>query len=125
MAQTVRYPPSTAMVLPVMYDAASVHKNSAAPAQSWGIPGRPSGVWKPISISITSGMSMAGAVIRGLISPGAMALTRIPSLAHRRDRFIVKAIRPIFDEAYPGTKIAERNADIETTLTTLAPPSAL
>ena len=53
-----------------------------------------------------------------------MAFTRIPSLAQRRDRFIVNAIRPIFDEAYPGTKTAERNADIETTLTTLAPPGA-
>ncbi len=31
---TVRYPPSTAIVVPVMYDAASVHKKSAAPVQS-------------------------------------------------------------------------------------------
>ena len=69
-------------------------------------------------------MPIAGCVIRVSMSPGAMALTRIPSLAHRRDRFIVNAIRPIFDEAYPGTKIAERNADIDTTLTTLAPPGA-
>jgi len=49
-----------------------------------------------------------------------MALTRIPSLAQWRARFIVNAIKPIFDEAYPGTKTAERNADIETMLTTLA-----
>ncbi len=65
---------------------------------------------------------MAGCVIRVSINPGAIALTRIPSSAHRRERFIVSEIRPIFEEAYPGTKTAERNADIETTL---APPGAV
>ena len=64
-----------------------------------GVPGRPSGVWKPISTSITSGMPMAGCVIRVSMRPGATALTRMPSSAQRRERFMVSAIRPILDEA--------------------------
>ncbi|CNP29190.1 Uncharacterised protein [Mycobacterium tuberculosis] len=43
-------------------------------------------------------MLIAAWVMRVSIRPGAPALTRIPSVAQRRDRFIVSEINPIFDE---------------------------
>ena len=77
--QTVRYPPSTATVA-----AGDVRRGIAAQEQhrageSSAVPPRPIGVWRRSRRPCISGMSSAGCVIRVSISPGATALTRMPS----------------------------------------------
>lgn len=113
------------MVVPVMYLAGSLHRKSTAAQQSSGFPGRASGVWNPISTSTICGRLMPGSLSRVWMRPGATALTRMPSLHQRRARFHVSAVSAAFDDPYPGDRIAERNADIEVVLTTLAPPGAV
>ena len=68
-------PPSTTSVCPVIHEARSLARNSAAPAMSSGTPSRFSGVRLAMTSSPDSHSARARSVFT---SPGAMALTRTP-----------------------------------------------
>ena len=84
-------------------------------------------MWNPISTSMTSGILLnARAHPRGDQAGGDRVDT--DTIVQAQQTCEVHGQRdhdPAFDEPYPGTITAERNADIETMLTTLAPPGAL
>ena len=67
-------PPSMTNVWPVIHDAASDARNSAAPAMSSGSPSRRSGIVLAIASSLRSHRARAKSVFT---RPGASALTRI------------------------------------------------
>ena len=69
---------------------AELDKKSTAAATSSGVPIRPA-TPRPTSASRSSGNDFIGAVIGVSITPGATALTRIPSPAQCTARFRVSA----------------------------------
>ena len=84
-------PPSTGSATPVMYDASSEIRNSAALAISSGRAGRPIGTWPPRFITSVSGVSPGGNWLSGRatntrsigvsVGPGHTAFTLIFSRA--------------------------------------------
>jgi hypothetical protein len=63
--------PSTTSTWPLMYDAPGAERNATAAATSSAVPGRPTGVARPILISCSGEEAVA-------IQPGATALTVVP-----------------------------------------------
>src|SRR5690606_36431254 len=82
-------PPSTTMVWPVIHDAISLARKSAALAMSAGSPMRPRGVARPSWDSLGSQSARAMSV---LTRPGAIALTRVTG-ASSTARTLVRWIR--------------------------------
>src|SRR5688572_2684370 len=116
-----RYPPSTAIVVPVMKLAASEARKTAAPATSSGVPKRRIGVRVRISCPRSVPVSTELLICVG-ITPGAMALTLMPSRAHSMASVCVRDSTPIFETLYATTSYHATN-DARLAMFTTLPPT--
>src|ERR1035438_8503914 len=88
-----RNPPSTAIVCPVTNEAASLARKIAHPTSSPTLPTRPIGV-RPIIEEMRVGISSALAFSGVRNTPGAIAFTRTPCVAHSQARLLVSMCTP-------------------------------
>ena len=123
--QTVRYPPSTAMVVPVMYEAASALRNSTAPDTVLGHARPRHGVWNAdLEIhhlgDVEDGVRHPGVDQAGgdRVDADAVADPAAGQIHGERDQ-------PGLGRAVAWHCDRRANADIETMVTTLAPPGAV
>src|ERR1035437_951221 len=89
----VAYPPSTGIVCPVTKEDASLARKIAHPTSSSTLPTRPIGV-RPIIEEMRAGMSSALAFSGVRNTPGAIAFTRTPCVAHSHARLLVSICTP-------------------------------
>src|SRR3954466_9805728 len=113
-------PPSTAIAWPVRYDAASLARNTTAPAISSARAQRPIGT-RAIIASLTSWFSHSARLRSVAVQPGQSALTRTPRLAHSIATDRVRLTTAALDAPYGVTPGDPPSPATAATLTT-APP---
>src|SRR6185436_14764756 len=99
-----RNPPSTTIVSPVTNDDACEPRKIAAPTSSSTRPVRPIGVLEA-SAAARSGISSTFEFIGVRNTPGAIALTRTPCLAHSLARHSVSIRTPALLAQYGATSL--------------------
>ena len=95
----------TSMVAQVVDDSASLTRKSTTDAISAGSPVRPSALALAPSFAACGTRAAHRRVDSVLISPGAMAFTRMPLRASRVPRLLVRSMTAAFDAPYSATTL--------------------
>src|SRR6185437_8953332 len=104
----VVYPPSGTMICPTMNPAPGLHNHRTAEAISSDLPIRPRGMSLNTAFIASGSFATAFATMGVSITPGHIALTRMPRPAYSRAALFVSPITPCFEAVYaprPGLPI--------------------